>query len=1313
MNLQNDEQQQNLQDKILSQFYYVCSNRRPNLEQWIDQSQLRVNASISRDSPTYPGYAPLHLAVSCKNLQAVEALLRRNADLGLENARGQTPVHLCLRTIQTASRRGRKCTSSEKTRKLESILEKMLAEAWRGSYVNAREASTGLTHFHAACYKAKEAIVAGYLESGGGNVADVVNRPMRFDSPYWPGWTPLHVAARYCLLNVAGLLLRHGADVGAKNARGQTPLHCAIRQGNRRLIEMLFVALNQNCQSVNPADNVGLSLLHVDCMIGDEPDSLDRFLQQPANNQQQAVVDLNLQVERDLWAGWTPLHVAAHLRNIYFMRLLIQNGADANARDANDLSPLQLAVQKRIVNMLFFDLLLSQYNKQARRRVLVDGYRDDAYRLYAACMCSHKDAIRELLDKNEGRCLNAAVPEEYPFDLPGYTPLHFAVERGVLETIQLLLEYGADSCLQDATWSMSPLHLAARRKNFEAARLIAMFTDPRRNPRDSRGLTHLHVVCMLDETEIAERLLDNADNQIDAKTKSGDTPLHVAVKSGSKRIVRLLLKRRADFTIQNSQGQTALHLAVAANDEETCQLVLSSYNDDDYYSALTDPNPSDARGLSHFHVACMKNKHDLVARFLEHDKVNVASSMQVKLDADEYAGFTPLHFAVKYQSLETIAILLRHSAAADTMSFKDACDKTPLHYACDSSTQYTSKKILDLFWSSIDDDLDVDRLGLTAVHVACMRDDSAMVQQLLTLQPAAVNEATSSAYPRWPGYSPLHFAAKHGSIGTIQKLLDAGAEVDASDKYGFRPLHLACSRSKAKVVRKLLEAGADPTAKSHKHVTPLRLAVQVNSDEIVRMILSHPRSRSVNPMDNKGLTYFHVACLRNMCDVVEEYLTNRNDNNKLAAPLDVNQTAHPLALKYPGYTALHMAVERCSGSGGRLVGLLLRHGANVDIDDGQGRTPLHLLFEPRLRRNAAAAFELLVRGAAPDARSALGDTCLEFAIKHNQWTIFQLALGHGANPNLVNPVLEQRRPLQLAIESCRVAMIEALLNSGAEATIKLADGSNLVHWTVSNVPVSVHSATTGNTLILSKIFILLLEHGCDLNAIDAAGRSPLHRTYWPTNYSALEALLKCGADINTEDRSGRTVVSFLFEIASSRIDRPYLYKILLRHLELRRLAGPRLSPTNEALYDTLLEASEVFQESGEEAYYEVDDDYARELNSMRDVYFGGYVTLWKLYKDNNAMARHLARSGGFKAYVRSGQVQQNFPLSSCLIMMRYARALAREKLLGPAVEALAQLLKENVEWINWNDEMSDALIDYLDDQDLKNLTEAYGCCEHF
>ena len=106
---------------------------------------------------------------------------------------------------------------------------------------------------------------------------------------------------------------------------------------------------------------------------------------------------------------------------------------------------------------------------------------------------------------------------------------------------------------------------------------------------------------------------------------------------------------------------------------------------------------------------------------------------------------------------------------------------------------------------------------------------------------------------------------------------------------------------------------------------------------------------------------------------------------------------------------------------------------------------------------------------------------------------------------------------------------------------------------------------------------------------------------------------------------------------------------------------------------------------------------------MSKIFFGNYVTLLDLYRDTNSMARHLCRNGGLKQIVNSGKIQEDFPLSSSLFMMRYAKALKRKDLMGPAVESLSKLIQTQLSWLNWSYEMSDALIKYLDDQDLQNL----------
>ena len=65
------------------------------------------------------------------------------------------------------------------------------------------------------------------------------------------------------------------------------------------------------------------------------------------------------------------------------------------------------------------------------------------------------------------------------------------------------------------------------------------------------------------------------------------------------------------------------------------------------------------------------------------------------------------------------------------------------------------------------------------------------------------------------GWKPLHLAASGGHAAVVEKLLAAGAAVDAKDKHGGEtPLHRAASEGRAAVVEQLLAAGAAVDAKN-------------------------------------------------------------------------------------------------------------------------------------------------------------------------------------------------------------------------------------------------------------------------------------------------------------------------------------------------------------------------------------------------------------------------------------------------------------------------------------------------------------------
>src|SRR4029453_10622387 len=62
------------------------------------------------------------------------------------------------------------------------------------------------------------------------------------------------------------------------------------------------------------------------------------------------------------------------------------------------------------------------------------------------------------------------------------------------------------------------------------------------------------------------------------------------------------------------------------------------------------------------------------------------------------------------------------------------------------------------------------------------------------------------------GTTALHWAAHHDDLDLVNKLLAAGADVRATNRYGVTPLALACINGNAGMVERFLGAGADANA---------------------------------------------------------------------------------------------------------------------------------------------------------------------------------------------------------------------------------------------------------------------------------------------------------------------------------------------------------------------------------------------------------------------------------------------------------------------------------------------------------------------
>jgi len=121
-------------------------------------------------------------------------------------------------------------------------------------------------------------------------------------------------------------------------------------------------------------------------------------------------------------------------------------------------------------------------------------------------------------------------------------------------------------------------------------------------------------------------------------------------------------------------------------------------------------------------------------------------------------------------------------------------------------------------------------VGDTALHLAAAGYRVEIVQLLL----ASGSDPNASLNTRHSG--PLHYAADgyisdpaydpERQVQTIDRLLAAGANVNAQDKNGATPLHRAVRTRCAAAARFLLKAGGDPTLRNKPGSTAFHLAVQ-------------------------------------------------------------------------------------------------------------------------------------------------------------------------------------------------------------------------------------------------------------------------------------------------------------------------------------------------------------------------------------------------------------------------------------------------------------------------------------------------------
>ncbi|KAK2608367.1 hypothetical protein QQS21_003052 [Conoideocrella luteorostrata] len=268
----------------------------------------------------------------------------------------------------------------------------------------------------------------------------------------------------------------------------------------------------------------------------------------------------NVEVDSVSNAGLTPLLWAVANALERMVQLLLENGANIEAKDSDGNTSLSTACMKGKFGIAKL-LLESGANIEIRN---VSGLTP----LSIACWHEANDVARLLIQR--GANIEAKDPD-------GNTSLSTACMKGKCGIAKLLLESSANIEITNVS-GRTPLSIACWHEQTDIVKLLfergaSVAKDPDRN-------SLLSIACWKGNNDLAKLLLESGAN-IDAKGISGRTPLSIACWLGNDDLVKMLLESGANIEGRRPNGRTALLSACSRGHYDMTKLLLEKGADVD------------------------------------------------------------------------------------------------------------------------------------------------------------------------------------------------------------------------------------------------------------------------------------------------------------------------------------------------------------------------------------------------------------------------------------------------------------------------------------------------------------------------------------------------------------------------------------------------------------------------------------------------------------------------------------------------------------------------------------------------------------